>query len=59
MMKTMMIIIMRRRTAKMFIIKDQSYARISSTSHLPLIFISTTNITTFFYTMTIKIRNKP
>jgi hypothetical protein len=49
----MMIIIV-----KMIIMKSQSYARIPSISH-QLTFVSTTKITTFIYTMIIKIRNKP
>ena len=42
----------------MIITKVQSYARILSISHLLLIFVSTTKITTFICTMIIKIRNK-
>jgi len=54
-MMTIIIII----TAKMIIMKGQSYARILSISQLLFIFVSTTKITTFIYTMIIKIRNKP
>ena len=51
--------IMMKITAKLIILKGQSYARIPSISHLLIIFVKTNKITTFVYTMIMQIRNKP
>jgi hypothetical protein len=59
MMMIMIIIIIIIIIAKIIIMKGQSYARKPSICHLLLLFVSTTKITTFIYTMIIKIRNKP